>query len=78
MDYQTMREEAFQLINQSNFYSANIPSIARLSGTTARSVFKSEVDEVILYHQQAVMSVGVYREKAKSKRCFETSPEGST
>ena len=30
----------YQSINQSNFYSANIPSAARLSGATARSVFK--------------------------------------
>ena len=34
-------------INQSNFYSANIPGIARLSGATARSVFKCEVIEVV-------------------------------
>ena len=31
---------AYQSINQSNFYSANIPGVARLSGATARSVFK--------------------------------------
>ena len=34
--------------NQSNFYSANIPSVARLSGTTARSLFKYKVIEAIL------------------------------
>ena len=34
-------------INQSNFYSANIPGVARLSGATARSVFKWEVVEVV-------------------------------
>ena len=36
-----------QSINQSNFYSANIPGIARLSGATARSVFQCEVVEVV-------------------------------
>ena len=35
-------------INQSNFYSANIPSEARLSGTTAESVFNSKNDEAVL------------------------------
>ena len=34
-------------INQSNFYSANIPGVARLSGATARSVFKWDVVEVV-------------------------------
>ena len=34
-------------INQSNFYSANIPGVARLSGATARSVFKYKVVEAI-------------------------------
>ena len=36
-----------QSINQSNFYSANIPGVVRLSGATARSVFKCEVVEVV-------------------------------
>ena len=36
-----------QSINQSNFYSANIPGVARLSGSTDRSVFKCEVVEVV-------------------------------
>ena len=31
--------------NQSHVYTANIPGIARLSGTTVESVFNSEVDE---------------------------------
>ena len=34
-------------INQSNFYSVNIPGIARLSDATARSVFKYKVVEAI-------------------------------
>ena len=38
---------ADQSINQSNFYSANIPGVARLGGATARSVFKYEVIEAI-------------------------------
>ena len=58
----------FQSINQSNFYSANIPGVARLSGATARSVFKCEVVEVVPLHQQAVGHTGVYGGKAKSKR----------
>ena len=35
-----------QSITQSYFYSANIPGVARLSGATARSLFKYEVVEV--------------------------------
>ena len=34
-------------INQSNFYNANIPGGARLSGTTAKSVFNSKTDEAV-------------------------------
>ena len=34
-------------INQSNFYSANIPGEARLSGTTAESVFNSKIEETV-------------------------------
>ena len=41
-------ESINQSINQSNFYSANIPGVDRLSGTTARSVFRYEVVEAIL------------------------------
>ena len=37
----------YQSINQSNFYSANIPSVASLSGATARSVFEYKVVEAI-------------------------------
>ena len=36
-----------QSINRSNFYSANIPGVARLSGAKARSVFKYKVVEAI-------------------------------
>ena len=36
-----------QSINQSNFYSANIPGKARLSGTTAKSVFNSKIEETV-------------------------------
>ena len=36
-----------QSINQSNFYSANIPSEARLSGATAKSVFNSKIKETV-------------------------------
>ena len=32
-------------INQSNFYSVDIPNEARLSGPTAESVFNSNIDE---------------------------------
>ena len=58
-------------INQSikiNFYSANIPGEARLSGATARSVFKYVVVEAIPKHQQTIEHTGVYGGKAKSKR----------
>ena len=36
-----------QSINQSNFYSANIPNEARLSGATAKSVFNSKIEETV-------------------------------
>ena len=37
-----------QSINQSNFYSANIPRVARLSGATAKTVFNGQkIDEKI-------------------------------
>ena len=55
-------------INQSNFYSANIPSEARLSGMTAKSVFNSKIDETVPWHQRAVGYASVWRGKAKSKR----------
>ena len=35
------------MINQSNFYGANIPGRARLSGVTTKSVFKSKIDEAV-------------------------------
>ena len=34
-------------INQANFYSANIPGKARLSGATAKSVFNSKIKETV-------------------------------
>ena len=36
-----------QSINQSNFYSANIPGKAKLSGVTAKSVFNSKTEETV-------------------------------
>ena len=36
-----------QSINQSTFYGANIPSKARLSGATAKSVFNSKIEETV-------------------------------
>ena len=36
-----------QSINQSEFYSANIPGEARLSGVTAKSVFNSKIEETV-------------------------------
>ena len=36
-----------QSINQSNFYSADIPGEARLSGATNESVFNSKIDQAV-------------------------------
>ena len=36
-----------QSINQSNFYSANIPAEDRLSGATTKSVFNSNIEETV-------------------------------
>ena len=41
-----------QPINQSNFYSANIPG-------ESKSVFKSKIYETVPWHQQTVGCVGV-------------------
>ena len=38
----------FIQLNQLHFYRANIPTIARLSGMTAESVFNSKIDEAVL------------------------------
>ena len=56
----------FPSIDESNFYSTNIPGEARLSGTTAESVFNSKRDETISEHQRAWWCLS---RKAKSKRC---------
>ena len=60
--------------NQSNIYSTNFPGKARLSGTTAESVFNSKIDEAVPQHQQAIGHAGVYGGKVKSRtrvfRCF--------
>ena len=69
LQYSRQLDTINQSINQSNFYSANIPSEARLSGTTAKSVFNSNIEETVPYNQQAMGSDGIYRGKAKSKRC---------
>ena len=37
-----------QLINQSNFYSANISGKARLSVLTAESMFNSKIEQIVL------------------------------
>ena len=50
-DEQAVFHEAFcrskNSINQSNFYSANIPGEAKLSGATAKSVFNSKIEETV-------------------------------
>ena len=58
-----------QSINQSNFYCANIPGEARLSGATAELVFNSKMEETVFLHQQATGNAGIYGGEAKSKRC---------
>ena len=40
-------KSAQQSINQSNFYRANIPGKAKLSGATATSVFNSKIEETV-------------------------------
>ena len=51
-----------------NFYSANIPGVARLSGATSKSVLNSKIDEAVPQHQQVIGHAGVYGGKARSKR----------
>ena len=46
-----------------------MPSKARLSGATAESVFNSNIDETVPWHQWAIGRAGVYGGKTKSKRC---------
>ena len=40
-----------------------------LSGATAKSVFNSKIEETAPRHQQAIGNDGIYRGKAKPKRC---------
>ena len=42
-----MNEWMNESINQSNFYSTNIPGKARFSGATAKSVFNSKIEETV-------------------------------
>ena len=46
-----------QSINQSNFYSANIPGVARLSVATARSVFSGVVGTRSMYIMFSTLQV---------------------
>ena len=55
-------------INQSNFYSANIPGEARLSGATAKSVFNSKSRKQFRNINRP-WGVTVSMGKAKSERC---------
>ena len=57
-----------EFIKQSNFYSANIPGIARLSGATSTSMLNSKIDEAVPHRQQVIGHAGVYGGKARSKR----------
>ena len=57
----------YQSINQSNFYSANIPGVARLSSATSKPVLNSEIDEAVPQRRQVIGHGGVYRGKARSK-----------
>ena len=59
-----------QSINLLNFYSANIPGIARLSSATAESVLNSKIDEAVYQHQWAIGGAVVYGEKVKSRDEF--------
>ena len=58
----------YQSINQSNFYSANIPGVTRLSGATSKSVLSSKIDKAASQRQQVIGYAGVYAGKARSKR----------
>ena len=57
-----------QSINQSNFYSANIPGEARLRGAIPKSVFNSKIEETIPRHHQAIGHASIYGRKSKSNR----------
>ena len=56
-----------ELLYQSNFYSANIPGEARLSGATAKSVFNSKIEETVPLHQQAMVSGSIYGERPNQR-----------
>ena len=61
--------QSYQSSNQLNFYSANIPCVARLSGSTSKSVLSSKINEAVPQRQQVIGHAGVYGGKARSKRC---------
>ena len=47
MGLRKMMETIVESINQSNFYSANIPGETRLSAAIAKSVFNSKIKETV-------------------------------
>ena len=47
-------------INQSNIYSAKIPSEARLSGTTAKSAFNSKIEETVPFYKGIICIQSVF------------------
>ena len=47
----------FVSINQISI--TNIPGAARLSGTTAESVFNRKIEETVQWHQQAIRCASV-------------------
>ena len=57
-----------QSINQPNFYGATIPSVARLSGATSKSVLNSKIYEAVPQRQLVIGHAGVYGGKDRSKR----------
>ena len=45
--YLSINQSIHFLLRQSNFYSGNIPGVARLSGATSKSVLNSKIDEAM-------------------------------
>ena len=64
----TLERNINQSINQSSFYSTNIPGIARLSGATSKSLLNSKIDEAVPQHQKVLGHACVYGGKVRSKR----------
>ena len=66
--HQNQQWQRRKSINQSNFFSANTPSVARLGGAASKSVLNSKIDEALPQRQQVIGHANVSGGMARTKR----------